>query len=560
MIKKRVRHLQRYRDIVYAFTKYGFGFIMKELGLLDLLSVPKRVFVEENETLSTRTTGERIRMFLEELGPTFVKMGQIASTRPDIIPAEIIHELVKLQDSVSLFPFEDVKRILEQELDESLDHSFAEFCPIPIAAASIGQVHAAVLLTGERVAVKVQRPNIRQVVETDLEILQDLSRLAEARLEWAERYQIRDIVEELVNSIREELDYENEGRNAERIARQFINESKVLIPKIYWEYTTAKVLTMEFIEGTKLIEIDKLHQAGYDSKSLGETVVNAIFHQILIEGFFHGDPHPGNILALPGEVIAFMDFGIVGRLSPDMRDHVASLVIAMMNQNTDDIVRTLMRMGLVPDTIHRGKLRSDVDVLREKYSNVPFSEMSLGKVVNELFAVAYRHRIKIPTDLTILAKSLLTLEGVIQKLDPDLSIIKIAEPFGRKLVKERLNPINMAEKVWNQFNEYEDIIQDLPQTVKDFTSVMKKGKMKIDITTPEFESLFKKLNRISNRLSFSITLLSLCILMAGVIIGSSLTGQTSFLLAQIPIVEIGFGIATIMFLWLLYSIFKSGRF
>ncbi|CAH2713432.1 putative protein kinase UbiB [Neobacillus rhizosphaerae] len=560
MIKKKFRHLQRSRDIVYAFTRQGFGYVMKELGLFDLLSVPKRIFVEGNKTGNSRTTGERLRLFLEELGPTFVKIGQIASTRPDIIPADIIHELGKLQDQVSLFPFDEVKRIIEEELADSLENTFAEFRETPIAAASIGQVHYAVLLTGEQVAVKIQRPNIKNIIETDLEILQDLARLAEARLDWARRYQVRDVVEELARSLRLELDYETEGRNSEKIANQFKNNSKVLIPRIYWEYTTSKVLTMEYIEGIKLNEEEKLHQAGYDSKILGETVVNAIFQQILIDGLFHGDPHPGNILALPGEVIAFMDFGIVGRLSAEMRNHVASFVIAMMNESTDEVIRAIIRMGLVPDTVNHERLRVDVDHLREKYSNVPFSDMSIGKAVNDLFSVAFRHQIQLPTDLTILGKTLLTIEGVVENLDPDLSIIKIAEPFGRQLVKERLHPKNVAEKVWGQVNEYSEILNELPKTVKEITAIMKKGRMKIELTTSEIDLLEKKLNRISNRLSFSIVLLSFSIILVGIIIGASLSGQTSVLLSKIPAVEIGFSIATAMFLWLLLAIFKSGRF
>jgi ubiquinone biosynthesis protein len=560
MIKKRIRHIQRYRDIVYAFTKYGFGYVMKELGLLDLLAVPKRIFVEGNETIHTRTTGERIRMFLEELGPTFVKIGQIASTRPDIFPPEVIHELVKLQDRVSLFTFEDVKRIIEEELAEPLENSFAEFCEVPLAAASIGQVHTAILQTGERVAVKIQRPNIRNVIETDLEILQDLVRLAENRLDWVERYQIRDVVDEFAKSLLEELDFNNEGRNSEKIAKQFKNDSTIVIPKIYWDYTTSKILTMEFIEGTKLTEIETLEQDGYDCKVLGERVVNAIFQQILIAGFFHGDPHPGNILALPGNVIAFMDFGIVGRLTTEMKSHVASFVIALMRQNTDEVVRAISRMGLVPDNVNRKQLRSDVEQLREKYSSVPFSEMSLGEAVTDLFSVAYRHRIQIPTDLTILGKTLLTIEGFVKKLDPELSIIKVAEPFGRQLLMERMHPKYVADKVWSQFNEYEEILEELPETVKDFTSVMKKGKMRIEITTPELEIFLKKINKISNRLSFSIVLLSLSIILVGLIIGTTIAGHPSILLTKFPAVEIGFGIATVVVLWLLYSIIKTGRF
>ncbi|MDR7076554.1 ubiquinone biosynthesis protein [Neobacillus niacini] len=560
MIKKKIRHIQRYRDIVYAFTKYGFGFVMKELGLLDLLSVPKRVFVEGNISLNSRTTGERIRLFLEDLGPTFVKIGQIASTRPDIIPDDILQELVKLQDQVSIFSFDEVKRILEQELADSLENSFAEFCETPLAAASIGQVHSAVLLTGERVAVKIQRPNIISVIETDLEILQDLARLAESRIDWVERYQIRTIVEELSRSLREELDYENEGRNAEKIDKQFRNDSKVHIPKVYWEYTTKKVLTMEFIDGVKLNEIDMLDQVGYDTKVLGEKVVNALFHQILIDGFFHGDPHPGNIVALPGQVIAFMDFGMVGRITSEMRSHIASFVIALMRKNTAEVVRTIISMGLVPDDVELKQLHADVDKLREKYIDVPFSQMSVGTAVNELFSVAYRHKIQIPTDLTILGKTLLTLEGTVEKLNHEISILAVAEPFGRQLLMERFKPKNVAEFAWSNFTEYGDILQEFPKTIKEFTSVMKKGKMQIEITTPEMDPVLKKLNRISNRLSFSIVLLAFSIILVGIIIGASLSGQTSILFSKIPLIEIGSGIAATMFLLLLYSIFKSGRF
>jgi ubiquinone biosynthesis protein len=560
MIKKRIRHIQRYRDIVYAFTRYGFGFVMKELGLLDFLKLPKKDLAGENEQLKSRTTGERIRMFLEDLGPTFVKIGQIASTRPDIIPAEIIHELEKLQDRVSLFPYEEVKKIIEEEFAEPMELSFAEFHEVPLAAASIGQVHYAVLQTGEKVAVKVQRPSIKNVIETDLEILQDLARLAESRLDWGSRYPIRDIVEELARSIREELDYENEGRNADRIANQFKNDPTILIPKVYWEYTTSKVLTMEYYEGTKLNEVDKLEQQGFDSKIIAERIVNAIFQQILLDGFFHGDPHPGNILALPSEVIVFMDFGMVGRLTSEMKNHIASFVIALMRQNTVEVVKAITNMGLVPDDVNVVQLRADVDKLREKYIDVPFSQMSVGTAVNELFSVAYRHNIQLPTDLTILGKALLTLEGTVEKLNQEISIIAVAEPFGRQLLMDRLNPKNMAGKAWSNFAEYGDILYEFPKTVKDLTSIMKRGKMQIEITTTELESSLHKLNRIGNRLSFSIVLLAFSIIMVGVIIGASLSGQTSPLLSNIPAIEIGFVLTTIMFVWLLFSIFKSGRF
>ena len=377
---------------------------------------------------------------------------------------------------------------------------------------------------------------------------------------FAERYHIREVVNELARSLREELDYENEGRNAEKIANQFKDDSKILIPKVFWEYTTSKVLTTEYFEGIKLNETDKLLEAGYDSKIIAERLVNSLFQQILLAGFFHGDPHPGNILALPGEAIVYLDFGMVGRLTPEMKNHIASFVIALMRQNTVEVVRAITHMGLVPDDVDLKQLRADVDQLREKYLNIPFSQMSVGTAVNELFSVAFRHKIQMPTDLTILGKALLTLEGTVEKMNQEISIIGVAEPFGRQLLIERLNPKNVVGKAWNSFTEYGDILNEIPRTMKDFTSVMKKGKMQIEITTPELDSFLKKFNRISNRLSFSIVLLSFSIVMVGIIIGASISGQTSFLLSSIPAVEISFGIGIIMFIWLLFSIFKSGRF
>jgi len=363
-----------------------------------MLSLPKHLFVNGYQEIPKKKLGERIRLFLEELGPTFVKMGQIASTRPDLIPADIIHELEKLQDNVAPFPYQDVKTIIEQELGEKVENIFHEFNKIPLAAASIGQVHYAVLKSGDRVAVKIQRPLVENTIKTDLEIFHEIALLAENRLEWASRYQIREIVEEFSNALLAELDYSIEGSNSDQIANQFKNNPNIRVPKVYWEYSTKKVLTMEFIEGTKLNEVEKLQKNGYNMKVLAERVTHSIFHQILIEGFYHGDPHPGNIAVLLGEVIVFMDFGMVGRLTPEMKAHFASLVIAMMRQSTDGVLKAITRMGLVPDDFNRQGLKSEIDLLKDKYYDVPLSQVSLGEAVNDLFSIAYKHHIQIPAE------------------------------------------------------------------------------------------------------------------------------------------------------------------
>ncbi|SHF59154.1 2-octaprenylphenol hydroxylase [Desulforamulus putei DSM 12395] len=505
-----------------------------------------------------KSVGQRIRQVIEELGPTFIKMGQIASTRPDVVPSGIIDELEKLQDNVPSFPFSEVRQIIQEELGIQIEKIFVDFEEVPLAAASIGQVHRAVLISGETVAVKVQRPHISTIIETDLEILMDIAGLAEQRLDWAERYQITQIIDEFAKSLRAELDYTIEGRNAEKMARQFSDNSKIRIPKIYEDYSAKKVLTMEYIQGTKLSQTERLIELGYDTSEIAKQIVEAIFHQILIEGFFHGDPHPGNILVLPDQVITFLDFGMVGRLTPQMKHHFASLVIGMIRKNTDEMIRVILDMGIVPSDINISRLRSDVDALKDKYLDIPLSQVRLGQAVNELFTVAFNHRIRIPPDLTLLGKSLLTLEGSVEKLDPKLSVMDIARPFGYKLLKERYRISSITKTAFEKINEYVEVFLDVPKLLKEMTHNLKDGNIRVEVRIPELGLILKKLDRISNQLSFSIVLLSFSILMMGIIIASAL-GERLFIW-HFSAVDLGFMLASLMFVWLLFSILRSGRF
>jgi ubiquinone biosynthesis protein len=553
---RKIRHLQRYRDIVKAFACNGFGFIVRDLGLADVIS---RADWSEKHDARSRSIGERLRMFLEELGPTFVKIGQIASTRPDLLPASIIGELVHLQDRVVPFPFEQARDVIEEQFGEPLGKLFPEFDETPMAAASIGQVHLARLHTGEAVAVKIQRPDIRAIVETDLEIMENLASLAERRLDWAARIRLRDIVYELAESLRAELDFTIEGRNAERIGKQSASDPEVRIPKIYWDYTNRHVLTMEYLDGVKLTDANRLDELGFDRKKIAERIVGIVFRQIFDNGFFHADPHPGNIIALSDGTIGLIDFGMVGRLSPTMKYHFGSLVIALRRNNVDGIVRAIDAMGVIPEGIDMRALRADLNKLRDKYYDVPLSRIRLGEAVNDLFAVAYEHKIDIPPDLTMLGKALLTLEGVVTSLDPAFSIVDVAEPFGRKLLVERLDPRHLTEALWQKALEYADLAKEMPAMLRELSGLLKQGRLRIDIALPELDAFVKKIVRTSNRLSFSIVLLAFSIVMAGLIIGSSI-GRQATPLWNFPVIEIGFAIAAVMLLWLLYSIFRSGRF
>ncbi len=559
MIGKRIRHLSRYRVVASVMARHGLGFLVEEIGLLHMLSLPRRVFTKaDSEAIEHKPIGQRMREVCEELGPTFVKIGQLASTRTDLIPEGIVLELTKLQDQVPAFSFSEVYKILEEELGVKPGEVFAEFDELPLAAASIGQVHHALLLSGEEVAVKVQRPHIIPIIETDLEILMDLAILAENRLDWAARYRITEIIEEFSRSLQAELDYTIEGRNGERIAKQFIREPDIQVPKVFWDYTTRRVLTMEYVQGLKLNDFPRLTEMGYNRKNIAEKIVKAVFHQILIEGFFHGDPHPGNIFVLDGEVISLIDFGMVGRLSPDMKYQFSSIVIAMMRRNTEGILRAVLRMGLVPDDVNMPRLRREVEELRDKYVDVPLSKISLGEAINELFKIAFRHRIRIPADFTLLGKSLLTLEGLVEELDPEICIMDIAQPFGRKLLKERFRPSNLGEKVWHNLVEYGDLLVDLPKQVRGLMTNVQRGQLNLQVHLPEVDIFLRKLDRMSNQITLSLVLLSFSIVMMGLIIASSLANQP-VMLWHFPASEVGFVIAAMMFVWLIVAIIRSGR-
>lgn len=548
-----MKHAGRYKEIAVALARHGFGYIVAEIGL----SMPRRRL--SRETNGSKTIGERIRLVLEDLGPAFVKLGQLASTRSDLLPDDIVRELVKLQDQVLPFSAEIARGILEQELGVPLHSILARFEDTPLAAASIGQVHLGRLHSGEDVAIKIQRPGVNRIIRRDLEILHNITALAAKRWEWARRYQLPQMVEELGKSLIHELDYTHEARNNERIAAQFAGSRDVHIPKIYWEHTASRILVMEFVEGVTLSRREQLVQQGFNLKDVAQKFVDAMLQQMFIEGFFHADPHPGNLLMLKNGKLVFLDFGMVGQLNEAMRSPLSSLIIALMQRNTDSMMRAIHRLGLIEPDVDEQKLRHDLNRLREEYGEVPFSQISLGQALNDLFSTAQKHRIGLPADIAMLGKALLTMEGVVGNLDPGMSIVKLAEPFGRRLMKERFSSRRIRGKLLGGVTELIETLIELPTQARHLASVISKGKLRLEVTIPELEMLLRRLDQISNRLSFSIVLLAFSIIMAGLMIGSSLAHKTT-LLWDVPAIEIGFVVALIMLAFLLYSIFRSGRF
>lgn len=555
MLKKRIRYLSRYQDIITALYHYGFGQIVRDLGLLDRTKTRKKKRTKKND--SDLSVAKRIRLLLEELGPTFIKMGQLASTRADLFPQHVLTELENLQDNVPSFSYDEVKIILEEELGAPLTQLFHSFNPEPLAAASIGQVHQAELPTGESVVVKVRRPNIERIVETDLAILEDLIELAEERIDWIKRFRLIDLFHEFAEALKEEINYKNEAKNAERIKRQSKDKTNMYTPVIFSAYSSVKVLTMSLVEGTKITEAT--YDKGFNQEIVAERFATGMFEQIFVHGFFHGDPHPGNIFVTKNNDIILIDFGMVGRLSEHMRHSLALLVQGLKSRHTDRVMDALYSMNIVHDQVDRDRLRDDLDHLRLKYYDLPMSEISLGEAVQDLFTVANQHDCLVPPDLTMLGKALLAVESIVSTLAPSIAIIDIVEPFGRTLIKERYDPRRFAKKVQNEVQDGFNTLRLLPKDVSMTLKDIRKGKLKVSISISEMKDLIKKVDRISNKLAFSVVLLSFSIIMAGVIIGGSLTAEPTILL-QIPAIEIGLTITSLMFLWIIWAIFRSGRF
>lgn len=554
---KSIRHLHRYREIVACLVRNGFGYLVEELGLWGILSLPKKIFSRPKKE-EQRALGIRVRLVLEELGPTFIKLGQMLSTRPDLLPHSIISELDRLQDRVLPFSLREVGEIIQAELGGPVGEHFVDFSSSPLAAASIGQVHTAVLKTGEKVVVKVQRPDIAAVITADLEILADLAAIAEHRLEMARYYRVADIAAEFSQGLRAELNYILEARNAERFAALYADPGRLAVPRVFWDYTSARVITLEYMPGLKITETEALTRAGHGPRDIAHRLIDIYLEQVLIVGYFHGDPHPGNIMVLADGTIAFTDFGLMGRLSPRLRRDFISLLTAISSRDANGIVRSIVKIGDAAEGIDLEALEEDVEKMLAKYFDLPLSEISLGEAFYDLSRLGYRHHIQIPADLALLGKVTVTLEGVMGKLAPQLGMADMALSFRRQLLRAKFAPRELAAGLWQQISAFREFLHTFPRDLSDLLQIMKRGHLHLKIDLPSLKLLVHHMDRIGNRLSFSIVLLSFSIIMTGLIIGSSLGGRP--VLFGVPAIEVGFVVAAIMFLWLLFAIFRSGRF
>ncbi|SHJ81061.1 ABC1 kinase family protein [Desulfofundulus thermosubterraneus] len=560
-LRKRYKHFARYREITNILVRHGFGYLAHQLGLTEFLSFGRRYklarrFPDEGplKIVERPSPPERLRRVLEELGPTFIKLGQVLSTRSDLLSPEYIAELEKLQDQVPPFPFAQVRERIQMELGVPLEEIFIHFDATPLAAASIGQVHRANLRDGRPVVVKVQRPGTEKTLLTDVEILYDVARLVDRHGPWREFYRFEEMVEEFEKILREEMDFTVEGRHANTFRQHFAGDNTVYFPIVYWDYTTSKVLTMEYIEGVKMTHPEELTRRGIDRRVVARHLADALLRQILLHGFFHGDPHPGNLAALPDGRIAFMDFGIVGRLTEEMREKIGALVLGLVRRSTAQVVQAVEALGVVPPHVDRAALHRDIDALREKYYEIPLSRISLAESLGDVMAVAFKHRIRVPTQFTLLVKSLVTAEGVVAQLDPDLSIVEIARPMGKRLLARRFSLPGIKRLLLEHLEDYHQLLTRLPHRLDRVLDLAAGGELKIKAVNPDLDRMFGQLNAMVNRLVLGILLGSL-------IVGSSLLlGRGYTILWGLPVAEAAFVVGGVLGVALIFSILRSRRF
>ncbi|RKY58839.1 MAG: 2-polyprenylphenol 6-hydroxylase, partial [Candidatus Neomarinimicrobiota bacterium] len=496
-ITNNFRNIKRYHQIISVFVRYGFGDIISRLNLDLFIQAVKYKNIKKSR-YEKISTAARLRMAFEELGPTFVKLGQILSVRPDLLSENIIGEFKKLQDEVPPFPGEQAKKEVETQLGKKVEHIFAFFDTTPIASASISQVHRAMTKNREQVVVKIQRPNIQNVINTDLRILSDLAKLIEKNVRESHLFSPCRIVSEFSKTIQRELDFYREGQNIERFYKNFSDDETVYIPKVYWELTTDRILTMEYIDGKKISNIDEMESAGLDRKQIAINGAQAILKQIFEYGFFHADPHPGNIFVLPNNVIAPLDFGMVGSLDNEEMEAVGALLTAFVKKDVKKIINVLDDLGVLENVLDIRNLKVDLSDFLDRYYQVPLYQLDVGKILNEMIALMRNYHIRLPAELTLMGKALITEESVGRALDPQFDMITLAKPYVEKLLTRKLDPRRQLLEFAGTLDEFARLFKILPSEIKLISAKVKKGEIKIQFEHRGLDNLITGLNQTGN--------------------------------------------------------------
>jgi ubiquinone biosynthesis protein len=543
------RNLGRLSEIAQVAVRHGFGYAFdhrrEHLDVDPATGIP-----------GGTARGRHLREMLDELGPTFVKFGQLLSTRPDIVPPDIIAELRSLQDDVRPFPYADVERAIRDELGQTVERLFLEFDERPLAAASIGQVHGAVLPNGRRVVVKVQRPNAPRQIESDIQLLEQAARLAKERIRALDFIDTRELVDEFARSIRQELDYRLEARNADSFHRNFAGHPHVAVPRVYWSYTRTRVLTMERLDGVQLADVALDLWTVEQRRRLAYLVTEAWMTMIFRHGFFHGDPHPANILVLSPERIGLVDFGLAGKLTDDDMSRLTRLFIDAAAENVEALPKRLADLGVRYPKEKEEQFVSELRELYYRYYGASLSEIDPIQVIREAFALIYSMNLRLPSRFVMLDKAIATLGSVGTELYPDFNVFEVAKPYARALMVERFRPDRVARRARRESLRLTQMAIELPYQIHDTLEQVRDGQIEVGFVHKGLEDLLAKLDVLFNRLVIALVV-------TGGLIGSSLIGifaKTGPHLLGLHIVSIGgFALSAVLGLWLLWGVVRSGR-
>jgi len=559
----RIRQLRRLRTIIRVFGKYGFGEFIHRLNLEGLTSFARRLRhfgrVRPQGEVRRLTGPRRLRRALEELGPAFIKFGQILSTRPDLVPDDYGRELARLQDRLPPFASEAAREVIAEELGQPVEELFATFVDPPLAAASIAQVHAAELADGTQVVVKVQRPGIESLVETDVHILLRLAALAQRTIPEARQLDLVGLIHQFARTIRQEMDFSLEAANAERMAANFKEQPRVVVPKVHWDYTSRRVLVMERVSGIRITDFERYDLVGAERTRVARICADAYLKMLLEDGCFHADPHPGNLMVLEGDRVAFLDFGQWGNVGSDKEvQEFFDAFIAFVNRDFDRLVDYFIRRGMAhgesPPPGFRDRFRRELQDFLEPYYGRTLKQINAGDYINRVLRLAMDLNLRVPSELYLINKVLLSLEGLVRQLDPGFDFIEVAKPYAVRRLAHTRTPKGWAEAARACSSDYLDAFRDLPVQAHTILQKMVDDQMRVETTISNLDAFTHHIDRASNRLAFAL-------ITASVVVGSSLMvragGGGEGGVSTLGVV--GFTLAGAFGLWLLISILKGGK-
>jgi ubiquinone biosynthesis protein len=540
-------HLNRSRQITGVLISHGWGYLTNSGRPATDKSLLHRENVKD-------TNPQRLRTALEELGTTFIKLGQILSTRADLLPPEYVSELAKLQDAAAPVPFEAIKEALIAELGQPIENAFAEFDPQPLASASIGQAHAAILADGTEVVVKVRRPGVIEQVNEDLDILKELAATACRHWELADRYDLVGLVEEFSQTLRAELDYTREAHNAERFTANFADDPLVRVPRIFWETTTSRVLTLERVRGVKINDLDGLDAQGTNRRKLAELATNVVLKMVCEDGFFHADPHPGNFFIEPNGSIGLLDFGMVGVLDERTQHRIADLLIAISQQDADRLVDVFLDLGVTRKGVDRARLRRDVEYLLETYWGLPLGEVRVTTLLSDVFRIMREHHLHLPSNLALLFKTVIMVEGLGVNLDPEFHFTTVLAPYAQQLVLRQYSPFRWMRGLGRTSVDLARLGSDTPQQLRRIMSAVEGGEFQIRMKPEGFDRIVHRLEKISNRIVLGVIAAAFINGLAVLVSAYRLPGWESW--AWI-VFAFGFACALLLGCYLAFSILRS---